>query len=82
MIGKLLVDSKQLTNFCENYSYLLVTPDNSSMDEMLPVTGIEPLDLARARNILPIYNEAGLDMDYEWQVGQVDWWVKNYSSCS
>lgn len=34
------------------------------------------------RNILPIYNEAGLDMDYEWQVGQVDWWVKNYSNCS
>ena len=27
--------------------------------------------------ILPIYNEAGLDMDYEWQVGQVEWWLKN-----
>jgi CMP-N-acetylneuraminic acid synthetase len=27
--------------------------------------------------ILPIYNEAGLDMDYEWQIGQVEWWLKN-----
>ena len=34
------------------------------------------------RNILPIHNEAGLDMDYEWQIGQVDWWLKNYSSLS
>ena len=23
------------------------------------------------RKILPIYNEAGLDIDYEWQLGQV-----------
>lgn len=29
------------------------------------------------KNILPIYNEAGLDLDYEWQLGQVDWWLKN-----
>ncbi len=27
--------------------------------------------------ILPIYNDAGLDMDYEWQIGQVEWWLKN-----
>jgi CMP-N-acetylneuraminic acid synthetase len=27
--------------------------------------------------ILPIYNKAGLDMDYEWQVGQVEWWINN-----
>lgn len=51
MIGKLFVDPIQLTNFCKKYSYLLVTQDNSSMDEMLPVTGIEPLDLARANDI-------------------------------
>jgi hypothetical protein len=29
------------------------------------------------KKILPIYNEAGLDLDYEWQVGQVEWWLKN-----
>jgi len=29
------------------------------------------------RKILPIYNEAGLDMDYEWQIGQVEWWLRN-----
>jgi CMP-N-acetylneuraminic acid synthetase len=29
------------------------------------------------KRILPIYNEAGLDMDYEWQIGQVEWWLKN-----
>jgi CMP-N-acetylneuraminic acid synthetase len=29
------------------------------------------------KKILPIYNEAGLDMDYEWQIGQVEWWLKN-----
>lgn len=27
------------------------------------------------QRILPIYNEAGLDMDYEWQIGQVKWWL-------
>ena len=29
------------------------------------------------RKILPIYNEAGLDIDYEWQLGQMEWWLKN-----
>ena len=29
------------------------------------------------KKILPIYNEAGLDMDYVWQIGQVEWWLKN-----
>ena len=29
------------------------------------------------QKILPIYNEAGLDVDYEWQIGQVEWWIKN-----
>ena len=29
------------------------------------------------KKILPIYNEAGLDMDYAWQIGQVEWWLKN-----
>jgi CMP-N-acetylneuraminic acid synthetase len=32
------------------------------------------------KKILPIYNEAGLDMDYEWQIGQVEWWLKNKDS--
>jgi len=30
------------------------------------------------KKILPIYNEAGLDMDYEWQIGQVKWWLENH----
>lgn len=28
--------------------------------------------------IIPIINEAGLDLDYEWQIGQAKWWLKNY----
>jgi len=27
------------------------------------------------RKILPIINEAGLDLDYEWQLGQAKWWL-------
>jgi CMP-N-acetylneuraminic acid synthetase len=29
--------------------------------------------------ILPIYNEAGLDMDYEWQIGQTEWWIDKFN---
>lgn len=29
------------------------------------------------KKILPIKNEAGLDMDYEWQIGQVQWWLES-----
>jgi CMP-N-acetylneuraminic acid synthetase len=29
------------------------------------------------KKILPITNEAGLDIDYEWQIGQAQWWLKN-----
>ena len=28
------------------------------------------------QKIYPIENEAGLDIDYEWQWGQVEWWLK------
>jgi len=28
--------------------------------------------------ILPIMNEAGLDVDFEWQLGQVSWWLRNW----
>lgn len=30
------------------------------------------------RKIYPIKHEAGLDVDYEWQMGQVEWWLKRY----
>lgn len=30
------------------------------------------------QNILPIKNEAGFDLDYEWQLGQASWWLKKY----
>jgi hypothetical protein len=30
------------------------------------------------RRIWPILNEAGLDVDYEWQLGQVEWWLKKH----
>ena len=29
------------------------------------------------KKILPIFNEAGLDIDFEWQIGQLEWWIKN-----
>jgi len=28
------------------------------------------------QRIFPILNEAGLDVDYPWQLGQVEWWLK------
>jgi len=28
------------------------------------------------QNIFPIKNEAGLDVDYEWQLPQAEWWLK------
>ncbi|WP_193186438.1 acylneuraminate cytidylyltransferase family protein [Nisaea sediminum] len=28
--------------------------------------------------IHPIHNEAGFDLDYEWQIGQVEWWLKKH----
>ncbi len=30
------------------------------------------------QKIFPIHNEAGLDVDYEWQIPQVEWWLKKY----
>jgi len=29
------------------------------------------------KKILPIINVAGLDLDYQWQIGQAEWWIKN-----
>ncbi len=30
------------------------------------------------QKIFPIKNEAGLDVDYEWQLPQIEWWLKRY----
>ncbi|MBF0290071.1 MAG: cytidylyltransferase [SAR324 cluster bacterium] len=30
------------------------------------------------QNIYPLYQEAGCDVDYEWQIPGVEWWLKNY----
>ncbi len=30
------------------------------------------------KKIAPIYQEAGCDIDYEWQVPLVEWWLKKY----
>lgn len=30
------------------------------------------------QRIAPIVQEAGCDIDYEWQVAGVEWWIKNY----
>lgn len=30
------------------------------------------------RKILPLYQEAGCDVDYEWQIPVVEWWLKKY----
>jgi hypothetical protein len=50
----------------------IIRPENldNLEDGMLPQRWM-------GKKILPIYNEAGLDMDYEWQIGQVKWWIKN-----
>jgi len=29
-----------------------------------------------------IENEAGIDVDYEWQLGQVEWWLRRYAKCA
>lgn len=33
-------------------------------------------------NILPLQQEAGCDVDYEWQVPVVEWWLKKYGGYS
>jgi hypothetical protein len=30
------------------------------------------------QRIAPIYQEAGCDIDFEWQVPVVEWWIKKY----
>ncbi|MDF3820142.1 cytidylyltransferase [Leptospira sp. 96542] len=30
------------------------------------------------QKILPLYQEAGCDVDYEWQIPVVEWWLKKY----
>lgn len=30
--------------------------------------------------ILPYFSDAGLDIDYEWQFPQLDFWIKNYKN--
>lgn len=40
-------------------------------------TGILPQKWM-GRKIHPIFNEAGLDIDYPWQLGQAEWWLKQH----
>jgi len=51
----------------------VIKPDNLDRQEegMLPQRWM-------GQKILPIYNEGGLDLDYEWQIGQVKWWLDNH----
>lgn len=30
------------------------------------------------KKIAPIYQEAGFDVDYEWQIPLLEWWIKKY----
>ena len=30
------------------------------------------------QNISPIYQEAGFDVDYEWQIPLAEWWIQKY----
>lgn len=30
------------------------------------------------RKIYPIFHDGGLDLDYEYQLGQVEWWIQNF----
>lgn len=32
------------------------------------------------KKIYPIVHEGGLDLDYPYQVGQLEWWIKNHTS--
>ncbi|MDH4262388.1 MAG: cytidylyltransferase [Spirochaetia bacterium] len=34
------------------------------------------------QKIYPLYQEAGCDVDYEWQVPVVEWWLKKYGGYS
>jgi len=55
-----------------DFAMTIIRPENlEKLDEgLLPAKWM-------GQKILPIYNEAGLDVDYEWQIGQVEWWIKN-----
>lgn len=33
------------------------------------------------QKIYPIQQEAGCDVDYEWQIPVVEWWLKKYGGC-
>ena len=33
------------------------------------------------KKIAPIHQEAGCDVDYEWQVPGVEWWLKKVLGC-
>ena len=30
------------------------------------------------KRIAPIFSDAGFDIDYEWQVPQLEYWIKKY----
>ena len=64
--------------FFPSYSILFIKPAPVKLSKNLDnlEQGMLPQKWM-GNKILPIYNEAGLDMDYEWQVGQVEWWLKN-----
>lgn len=51
----------------------VVRPENlERLDEgMLPQKWM-------GQRISPIFNEAGLDVDYEWQIPQVEWWLRQH----
>lgn len=56
-------------------SVCVIRPENlEKMEEgMLPQKWM-------GKKIHPIRNEAGLDVDYEWQFPQVDWWLRKHGT--
>jgi len=61
--------------WCADVSLSVVRPDNfHNMEQGLPP------QKWMGRKILPIYNNAGLDIDFEWQIGQIEWWLKKYGT--
>lgn len=55
----------------------IVRPENllNLEDGMLPQKWM-------GQKIYPLYQEAGCDVDYEWQIPVVEWWLKKYGERS
>lgn len=76
--GKMTCDrDSQGDSWFADVAISVVRPENlEKLDEGLPP------QKWMGKRIFPLKQEAGLDVDYEWQIPQVEWWLKRYAGAS